>query len=69
MIATQGCAQHEPNLETLLRDKDGSPAEILNFADYPIAAACKLCNARIISHSMAGAWEEYPERGKVNGDE
>ena len=46
---------------TYVREADGSPADLMNGADYPVAAECKICGGRIrLGHLMQWDWRHAP---------
>ena len=50
-----------PKKSTYVREKDGEPVGLLNKADYPIVAECKICGGRIrLDHLMQMDWRHAP---------
>lgn len=43
------------------READGKPASLVNGADYPVVAVCKICHGRIrLGHLMMWEWRHAP---------
>jgi len=51
-----------------VRESDGEPANLLNGADYPVAAECKFCGGRItLGALMQWEWRHAPAVTAVAG--
>lgn len=51
-----------------VRESDGEPANLLDEADYPVLAGCKLCGGRIkLGHLMQWEWRHVPAVTAVPG--
>jgi hypothetical protein len=46
---------------TYVREADGEPASLINDADYPVGAECKVCHGRIRLRILVQMeWEHAP---------
>jgi len=52
-----------PSDGTYVREADGQPADVLNEADYPVSATCKICRGRIrLRMQQQWEWEHAPAK-------
>jgi hypothetical protein len=48
---------------TYIRERDGKPASLLDEADYPVRAVCKVCGGRIrLGMLLQWDWAHAPAR-------